>query len=107
MDLGFENFEKHIKHFFDTLLPSNKTYEYFIDQKKVKADVNKYLGELSLLNSLTKIDVKKVIPLLIAERVQNGKIDVFDLDVEKFTSFEFRRSRVNENIITQTITFCN
>jgi len=31
MDLGFENFEKHIKHFFDTLLPSNKTYEYFID----------------------------------------------------------------------------
>ena len=48
----------------------------------------------------------EVIPLLIAERIQNGKIDVFDLDLEKFISFEFKRSRVNESIIRQTIDFC-
>ena len=48
----------------------------------------------------------EVIPLLIAERIQNGKIDVFDLDLEKFISFEFKQSRVNESIIRQTIDFC-
>ncbi|MCD6573906.1 MAG: hypothetical protein J7K95_07430 [Thermoplasmata archaeon] len=89
-ELGFENFEEYINHFFDTLLPSNKTYEYFVDWKKVKGAVNKYLDELSLLNSLTKIDTAKrvkhmhsllakypqiveVIPFLIAERVKNGR----------------------------------
>ena len=58
-DLGFKSFEDYVRNFFDTLLPSNKTYEYFVDWKKVKAEVNKYLDELSLLNSLTKIDAEK------------------------------------------------
>jgi len=122
-DLGFERFEKYIKHFFDTLLPSNKTYEYFVDWKKVKHHVNKYIEELSLLNSLTKIEASKrvehmrsllkkypriveVIPLLIAERAKNGVIDIFDPDVEKFLIFEFKQSKVNENTIPQIIDFC-
>lgn len=89
-ELGFETFEEYSEYFFKTLLPSNKTYEYFVDWKKVKKAINKYLDELSLLNSLTKVDASKrekylysllskypkiveVIPFLIAERAKNGK----------------------------------
>ena len=122
-DLGFENFEEYINHFFDTLLPSNKTYEYFVDWKKVKDAVNKYLDELSLLNSLTKIDATKrvehmhlllarypqiveILPLLIAERVKNGRVDIFEPDVENILIFEFKRSTVNEDTIPQIVDFC-
>ena len=122
-ELGFVNFGSYVNHFFETLLPSNKTYEYFVDWGKVKSAVNKYLDELSLLNSLTKMDSTKrvermyslllrypqiveVIPLLIAERVKNGKIDIFDPEIEKFLIFEFKQSKVNESTVQQIIDFC-
>ena len=122
-ELGFNSFESYKERFLSTLLPSNKTYEYFVDWNKVKNAVNKYLDELSLLNSLTKIDINnrtehlysllmkypqivEVIPLLIAERAKNGRIDIFDPDVETFLSFEFKPSGVNEKTIPQIIEFC-
>ena len=122
-ELGFENFEKYTSHFFNTLLPSNKTYEYFVDWDKVKRAINKHLNELSLLNSLTKIDTSKkkehlysllikypqvveVLPLLIAERVKNGEIDIFDPEVEQFMVFEFKRSKVSKDTIPNIIEFC-
>ena len=122
-ELSFGSFEEYVTHFFETLLPTNKTYEYFVDWKKVRDAVNKYLDELSLLNSLTKIDaanraeymylllvkyprIVRVIPLLIAERVKNGRIDIFDPEMEKFLIFEFKQSKVSENTIPQIIDFC-
>jgi len=122
-ELGFKNFEEYKNHFFATLLPSNKTYDYFVDWNKVKKAVGKYLNELSLLNSLTKIDDEKreshlyklllkypqiieVIPLLIAERLKNGRIDIFDPNIEELITFEFKHSQVNENNINQIIKFC-
>lgn len=122
-ELGFSTFEEYKNKFFNTLLQSNKTFEYFIDWNKVKTTVNKYVNELSLLNSLTKIDITKrvkhlhflltkypkvveVIPLLIAERVKNGKINVFDPETESFLSFEFKHSKVNEKTIPKIINFC-
>jgi len=122
-ELGFETFDEYEKHFFGTLLPSNKTYEYFVDWYKVKKVVKKYNVELSLLNSLTKVDASdrekefsnllskyphiiEVIPLLIAERVKDGKIDVFDPTLEEIIVFEFRESNVNKSTIPQIIEFC-
>jgi type II restriction enzyme len=122
-ELGFRDFGDYLNHFFDTLLPSNKTYEYFVDWNKVKAVVNKYLDEISLLNSLTKVDVSsreerlssllikypkiiEVIPLLIAERVKNGKIDIFDPDLDQFLTLEFKPMKVSKSIIPQIIKFC-
>ena len=122
-ELGFSNFNDYTKRFFDTLLPTNKTYEYFVDWDKVKNAVNRYLDELSLLNSLTKVvasergkhlhslltkypQIVEVIPLLIAERVKNGRIDLFDPDMERFIVFEFNRSKVNKNTIPLIIEFC-
>ncbi len=122
-ELGFDTFKDYIKYFFDTLLPSNKTYEYFVDWNKVRNAINKHLDEISLLNSLTKItaserekhlyslltkypQIIEVIPLLIAERVKNGKIDIFDPELEQFLVFEFKCSKVNKNTIPLIIEFC-
>jgi len=122
-ELGFEDFKEYTTYFFSTLLPSNKTYEYFVDWAKVKGVVNKYLDELSLLNSLTKIQTEKrkkhlhnlllkypqiveVIPLLIAERIKNGRIDIFDPDIEEIITFEFKGSMVNEKVISKIVEFC-
>ena len=122
-ELGFSDFDEYAEHFFDMLLPTNKTYEYFVDWNKVKNSVNKYLDELSLLNSLTKVVVSQrgkhmysllikypqiveAIPLLIAERVKNGRIDIFDPELEKFLIFEFKRSKVSKKTIPIIIEFC-
>ena len=122
-ELGFSSFGEYKEKFFNTLLPSNKTYEYFVDWNKVKDAVNKYINELSLLNSLTKISqlrrekhlysllsqypqIVEVIPLLIAERAKNGKIDIFDPEIEAFLSFEFKRSTINRKTIPRIIEFC-
>ncbi len=121
--LGFENFEKFQTYFFNTLLSSNKTYEYFVNWNKVKNAVMKYVNELSLLNSLTKIEpsrrkkhlydllikypqIIEVIPLLIAERVKNKKIDIFDPILEKFITFEFKPSKIKPDSISKIVQFC-
>ncbi len=123
-DLGFDTFKDYFKHFFDTLLLSNKTYEYFVDWSKVKLSVNRYLRELSLLNSLTKIEggkqqlnyfysllvkypeVVEALPLLIAVRTKNGKIDIFDPELEEVLLFEFKKTKVNETTIPIIVKFC-
>ena len=123
-ELGFKSFNDFVNHFFNTLLPSNKTYEYFVDWKKVKNAVNKYLEELSLLNSLTKIPPKhqkdhlhhllkkypktiEVIPMLIAERIKNGKIDILDPEIEEFISFNFQCSQTDDATLREIVSFCD
>ncbi len=122
-ELGFKDFDDYKNYFFSTLLLSNKTYEYFVDWKKVKKAVNKYIDELSLLNSLSKISqedreehlkdlllkypkIIEVIPLLIAERLKKFKVDIFDPEIEEIISFEFYKSKVNSDNLTKIIEFC-
>ncbi|GEM_PF-241389 len=122
-ELGFGDFDEYISNFFDILLPSNKTYEYFVDWDKVKRAVNKYLEELSLLNCLTEIDasnrkeylrsllkkylrIVQVIPLLVAARLKNGTIDIFDPELEQFVMYKFIPSRVNKNTICNIVELC-
>ncbi|GAB6073288.1 type II restriction endonuclease [Venenivibrio stagnispumantis] len=105
-ELGFKSFEEYKSKFFETLLTTNKTYEYFVDWDKVKNTVRKNLNEIFLLNSLSKIENEKreqylqrllknypkvveIIPILIAERAKNGKIDIFDPELENFINFNF------------------
>lgn len=122
-ELGFESFEEYFDSFLNSLLLSNKTYEYFVDWNKVKTAIKTYIIEISLLNSLTKVPSPEkekhlfnlllkypktieVIPLLIAERIQNGRINIFDLDKEEIIEYNFKPSNINENIISQVINFC-
>ena len=122
-ELGFESFEEYINSFFSTLMPSNKTYEYFVDWRKVRRDVQKYVKELSLLNSLTKIssekrkdhlkellteypETAKVIPMLIAERAKDNKINIFDPELETFIVYDFSPTALDIGIVTKIVEFC-
>ncbi len=122
-ELGFKSFKDYKEYFLNTLLCSNKTYEYFVDWNKVRVAVRSYLEEISLLNSLSRSGVSdrvdrlssllekypkvvEVLPLLIAERARNGRIDIFDPEVESFLSFEFKSYRVNKRTIPQIVSFC-
>lgn len=122
-ELGFDTLDDYVNNFFATLLPSNKTYTYFVDWKKAKNNINKYLDEISLLNSLTKIKgdqredhlcnllskyprIVEVIPMLIAERAKNGRIDIFDEKIEEIVSFNFNKSQINKDGISQIVGFC-
>ena len=39
-------------HFFETIIPENRTWDYFINWEKVFGGVEKYKIELNILNSL-------------------------------------------------------
>jgi len=112
--LGFDDFNDYFNTFINTLLRSNKTYEYFVDWKKVKNNARKFKHQIFLLNSLRDAtnretikkefvnllikypEVLQVIPLLIAERVKNGKIDILDPDVEDFVQYNFKKRRISK-----------
>ncbi len=121
--LKFKNFNQYKEYFFNTLLPSNKTFQYFVDWEKVKYAVKKHLNEISLLNSLTKINynerekhlfklinnypkIAKVIPILIAERVNNGNLDIFDNENEEIITFNFNKNYFSNKEIKKLIAFC-
>ena len=121
--MGFDTSEDYTNNFFATLLSSNKTYTYFVDWDKVKNNVHRYIDEISLLNSLTKIgsdqrayhlrdllrkypQVVEVIPMLLAERAKNGRIDIFDEKIEEIVFFDFNKSAVNEESINRIVEFC-
>lgn len=117
---GFKKLEDFSNFFFKTLLPSNKTYEYFVDWNKVKKSLGKYINEISLMNSLTKLpkdqrvkhlygiledypSTAQIIPILIAERLKKGKIEVFDTDLDKFLTLTFHPQNLNKELIVK---FC-
>ncbi len=114
-ELGFKSITDYQRYFFDTLLPTNKTYEYFVDWQKVKKHLNLYSTEISLLNSLIRKsrsirkkefekllekypEVVRVIPLLVAERVEKKKINIFDIDTQKFLEIDFNPSALKSNV---------
>ena len=109
--------------FFIHYYLQTKLNKYFVDWDKIKKVLDRYLDEISLLNSLTKVSpsqqekhfklllnkypkIVEVIPLLIAERIKNGKINIFDPYLEQFLTFEFISSKVNEKTISKIIEFC-
>lgn len=123
-ELGFNSFEDYKKEFFDKLLKSNKTYEYFVNWIRVKNNLTKYLNEICLLNSLTKVEkdrresyikeliknypkVLEVLPLLIAERVRDGKINIFDDEIYNVIELEFVvKNEYTEKEIENIVKFC-
>jgi len=121
--LGFDNFESYKNEFLETLLNSNKTYDYFVNWQKIKTELKRYLNELSLLNSLTKINlsergnylenlllefpkISEVIPILIAERLKNGKIEIFDIELNSWMVFEFAPDKINKENSRKIVQFC-
>jgi len=119
--LGYNNEQEYLDYFFSTLLPTNRTYDFFVNWTKVKTNVHNLLNEISLLNALTKVneeeresklfeiltkypEVIPVIPLIIAIREKN--ILVLELGKKVFyREFKFNNKPQNEEI-KDIIDFC-
>jgi type II restriction enzyme len=119
--LGYKNELEYYDYFFETLLPTNRTYDYYVNWEKVKGNVVTHLTEISLLNSLTKIDkddreekfvelvskypeVIPVIPLIIAIREKN--VIVLDIGDQLFyKKYKFNKKLKNGEIL-DILEFC-
>jgi len=121
--LGYKTFEEYFSNFINTLLPTNKTYEYFVDWEKVRDAVLKYEKELALLGQLHELNPKKakeqlelllqehptilpLIPALIAERTDKGLLSIYDPDKMQFVEFNFKSHFLTESEINQIVEFC-
>lgn len=54
--LGSPSIDQYLEDFVETLLPTNRTYEYYLDWNKIKTNINQYVTEISLLDSLIHVE---------------------------------------------------
>lgn len=119
---GFKSEDEFFGHFFQTLLKTNWTYQYFVDWNKVREKVRVYIKEIGLLNSLTKMSPNErrmeleeillrypetipVIPLIIATREQ--RISVIDVGEKAvYSTFNFSKRRLTEGGAKDLADFC-
>lgn len=119
---GVSSIEEYINLFFKTLMKTNQTYDYFVDWKKIKEKVRKYVKEISLLNSLTKIEPEErkrelkeifkrypetipVIPSIIALREQN--ISILEIGERAFyKTFDFSKRKLSDDEAEDIVNFC-
>jgi len=111
-ELGYSTLEAYETAFYDSLMPSNTTKDYFVNWKKVFKQVNELLPEIYLLNSLIKIPknekeiklqeilktypkTRSVIPLILIVKDQVSLLKVNELATE-FYSVNFSKSEPKE-----------
>ncbi|MCC6018786.1 MAG: type II restriction endonuclease [Candidatus Verstraetearchaeota archaeon] len=120
--LDFKSEGDFLDYFFQTLLETNWTYDYFVDWKKVKEYVRRYLKEISLLNTLTKVKTEErekelkeifmrypetiqVIPLIIA--IREKSIPIIEVGEKAFYKvFDFSQRKVREDEASELVRFC-
>jgi len=120
--MGFSNESDYFSYFFKTLLKTNWTYDYFVDWRKVKENIRKYVKEISLLNSLTKISPKErkaelreifvqypetipVIPSIIA--IREKSIPVLELGEKAlYKVFDFSKKKLTVKEAEDIVDFC-
>ena len=57
--LGYNSKNEYAITFLDSLLLSNHTYEFFVDWKKVYNNLENYVVEIGILNSLNNVSEDK------------------------------------------------
>lgn len=120
--MGFKTENEYFDYFFETLLQTNWTYDYFVAWEKVKENVRKYVKEISLLNSLTKIKPEErkselkelfinypetipVIPSIIA--IREKSIAILEIGEKAlYKAFKFTRKRLSDEEAGDLVTFC-
>jgi len=120
--LGFKSEDDYLTYFFDTLLRANWTYSYFVDWKKVREKIRKYVTEIHILNSLTKIETVRrkeklieifinypetlsVIPSIIALREKS--IPILEMGERIFYKiFNFSKRRLTKEEAKDLADFC-
>ncbi len=119
--LGLKNIDEILQAFRDSLLDTNKSFNYFVNWQKIKQNVEKFNVEINILNSLvgskniksalSKLllrypEVISVFPIIIAVREQ--EIKLID-DSDNFTkSFHFKKQKkLTDDDIQAAVHFCN
>ena len=95
-----KSFDDLVDYFHDTLVDTNRGYQFFVNWEKIKQNIEKYRIELNLLNSLVHCpnfnltlhklitgypEVLPVIPLLLAIRDMKIKVIKDFTDAESDT----------------------
>lgn len=104
---NFENEDDYFNYFMETLTPTNRTWNFFVNWEKVVNNVNQFKIELNILNSLCgskNVDgdldkilteypsVIKAFPTLIS--IRDNVVDVLSIDEENnfsFDNYDFRK----------------
>ncbi|WP_175059071.1 DpnII family type II restriction endonuclease [Thermococcus sp. 2319x1] len=122
-ELKYTTFEEYFNDFINTLLPTNKTYEYFVDWNRVNKVVHKYKREIKLLESLyglNKDEAKRkleeilleypsvlpLLPALIAERTKKGQVEIYDPDKFNFLTLDFNPHLLTTQELQEILKFC-
>ncbi|KZX12805.1 type II restriction endonuclease [Methanobrevibacter curvatus] len=115
--LGYGNIDEYNLDFLDTLLKTNRTYDFFVDWNKIFDKLEKNVVEINILNSLSKISPNNIedkfreiltkypecvplLPLILAIRDKN--IEVFDAEKKTSKNINFSIGRFE---IDEVITF--
>ncbi len=118
------NVEELVRKFQETLMVSNKSFTYFVDWEKVKANVKKYEYEINILNYLVGVsdskaklreilaknpEVLPVLPLIIAVRdLEIAVIEDPTRPSETLKKFDFnKRNNLSREEIENIVNFCH
>lgn len=120
--VGFSDVEEYLDYFFGTLLETNWTYDYFVDWGKVRGNVRRHVKEISLLNSLCRVEAGEretmlgdifqrypetleVIPLLLA--IREKSIPILEMSEQAiYTCFDFSKRSLSGKEAEQLVGFC-
>ncbi len=114
-EFGYKSKEDYFKEFYNTLLETNRTPEFFVNWDKVYSNLEKHLDEISLLNGLVVIKDKSkrtahlerilrkypktrlIIPFLVATRESKFNLLLIDKDGGiSYTNINFSEGSIND-----------
>ena len=119
--LGVRTQSELIDRFLDSLAPTNRTHDFFVDWDKVNRNVETLKTEIALLGSLAGSnspieelrnllkrypEVSKAIPILIAVRgLEFPVLDGMETDAG-YTNYDFSKPDPSPSEIDSIVTFC-
>lgn len=115
--MGYSSLDEYSNDFLNTLLISNQTYDYYVDWDKVFKNLESSLIEISILNSLNKVnpnelekkfreiiihypEVIKILPSIFAIRLK--KVPVFNIEHKTARIINFS----DKSNLDEIIDFC-
>ncbi len=114
--LGYSSLDEYSDDFLNTLLDTNHTYDFFVNWNKVYNNLNDYLIEIGILNSLNKIssdelvprfteilikypEVVEILPSILA--IRGKKVPIFNIDNKSSKTINFSKKNFDLNEIVE------
>lgn len=108
--IGYSSIDEYSNDFLNTLLESNHTYEFYVNWDKVYTNLENHVVEISILNSLNKVqpnevenkfreiivkyrEVVPLLPLILA--IRNKKVPIFNVENKSSKIVNFSKNGFN------------